>query len=99
MLAAAIGALSCVSHADFALDAPSFGYASGILDESVVSVPSSGLAWPGAPFGSLRALDTLAILVDLTDLELPRFEVLPKVCSSPTAVGCYDGSTISIVNG
>lgn len=96
---AAVCAASAVAHADFALEAPSFGYAAGILDESVRSVPASGLEWPGAPFGSMRALDTLAILVDLSNLALPEFRVLAEVCSSSTAVGCYDGIAISIVNG
>lgn len=85
----------------FPLESASFGYASAILSDSIAFVPAATSArWPSSvPFGSSKALDTLAALVDLGGLSIPPLVVLPEVCGLPTAVGCWDGTRISLVEG
>lgn len=87
-----------LAKAAFPEGAPDIAYAASIYSEALLDVPlAAEIDHTGLPPGADAAIDTLAMYVDLTGLELPPILEEPVVCGLTTAVGCYDGTKITLV--
>ena len=85
---------AALAESPFREGSPDIGYTAAVYAEALLDVPT---LQPGLPAGAAAAVNTLATYVNLDGLALPPIEQETVVCGATTAVGCYDGTRITLV--
>jgi hypothetical protein len=89
------------AHTEALAVAPDMAYSAALFAEAdaIPDLPQIHPWGRNAPEGANLAVETLASYVNLTGLALPPLRISTVVCELATAVGCWDGVSISLVPG